>query len=46
MGMIRQAKAAPTLVSLPDDERGSGFHPIPGIGLAVHCRLVVDLTPV
>ena len=31
--------------SLPDDERGSGFHPIPGIGSAVHCCFGVDLTP-
>ena len=31
---IRQAKAVPTLVLIPDKERGSGFHPIPCIGLA------------
>ncbi len=30
--MTRQAKAVNTLVSLPEHEHGSGFHPIPSIG--------------
>jgi hypothetical protein len=31
--------------SLPANKHGSGFHPIPGIGLAVRRRLASDLTP-
>ena len=31
---------------LPDDERGSSFHPIPGIGLAIRYRLGNGLDPV
>jgi transposase len=31
---------------LPVEERGSGFHPIPGIGSAIRCRFAAaDLTP-
>jgi hypothetical protein len=32
MKLDSEAKAVYTLVSLPDQERGPGFHPIPGIG--------------
>jgi hypothetical protein len=35
MELDSEAKAVMTLASLPEDERGPGFHPIPGIGLAV-----------
>jgi len=39
-------KADKTLVLSPVDEHGSGFHPIPDIGLAVRCRFRHGSDPV
>ena len=32
MKLDSEVKAVSSLVFLPENERGSGFHPIPGIG--------------
>src|SRR6266568_2534849 len=40
------AKADHTLVSIPGHERGSGFHPIPGIGSAIRYRFGNRFDPV
>jgi len=40
------AKADHTLVSIPGHERGSGFHPIPGIGSAIRYRFGNGFDPV
>ena len=43
MKLDSEAKAVTTLVSIPDQERGPGFHPIPGIGLAVRCLFLARI---
>jgi hypothetical protein len=43
MELDSEAKAVTTLASIPDEERGPGFHPIPGIGLAVCCLFLAQI---
>jgi hypothetical protein len=45
MKLDSEVKAVSSLVFLPENERGSGFHPIPGIGWRFAAISATDLTP-